>query len=56
MLDAATNTDKFCIATGGPVLASGEHVTGIGVRSLLHKGGPQLKSGPLIIQPPPGKN
>jgi len=27
MFGAATNTNK-CIATGGPVLASGEHVTG----------------------------
>jgi len=27
MFGAATNTNKFCIATGGPVLASGEHVT-----------------------------
>jgi len=25
---AASNTNKFCTATGGPVLASGEHVTG----------------------------
>jgi len=28
MFGAATNTNKFCTATGGPVLASGEHVTG----------------------------
>ena len=28
MFSAATNTNKFCIATGGPVLAGGEHVTG----------------------------
>ena len=28
MFGAATNTSKFCTATGGPVLASGEHVTG----------------------------
>jgi len=28
MFGAATNTNKFCIATGGPVLVSGEHVTG----------------------------
>jgi len=28
MSGAATNTNKFCTATGGPVLASGEHVTG----------------------------
>jgi len=28
MFGAATNTNKFYIATGGPVLASGEHVTG----------------------------
>jgi len=28
MFGAATNTNKLCIATGGPVLASGEHVTG----------------------------
>ena len=28
MFGAATNTNKFCIATGGPVLASGEHVIG----------------------------
>jgi len=28
MLCAATNTNKVWIATGGPVLASGEHVTG----------------------------
>jgi len=28
MFGAAANTNKFCIATGGPVLASGEHVTG----------------------------
>jgi len=25
---AATNTNKFCTATGGPILASGEHVAG----------------------------
>ena len=30
MFGAATNTNKFCTATGGPVLASGEHVTGGG--------------------------
>jgi len=29
MFGAATNTNKFCTATGGPVLASGEHVTGV---------------------------
>jgi len=36
MFDAATNTNKFCIATGGAVLASGELVTGglVAVRSL----------------------
>jgi len=28
MFGAATNTNKFRTATGGPVLASGEHVTG----------------------------
>ena len=28
MFGAATNTNKFSTATGGPVLASGEHVTG----------------------------
>jgi len=28
MFSAATNTNKFCIATGGPVLAGGKHVTG----------------------------
>jgi len=28
MFGAATNTNKFCTATGGLVLASGEHVTG----------------------------
>jgi len=28
MFGAATNTNKLCIATSGPVLASGEHVTG----------------------------
>ena len=28
MFGAATNTNKFGTATGGPVLASGEHVTG----------------------------
>jgi len=28
MFGAATNTNKFCTATGGPVLASGGHVTG----------------------------
>jgi len=28
MFGAATNTNKFCTATGGPVLASGEHVAG----------------------------
>ena len=28
MFGAATNTNKYCTATGGPVLASGEHVTG----------------------------
>jgi len=28
MFGAATNTNKFCIATGGLVLASGEHMTG----------------------------
>ena len=28
MFGAATNTNKFNIATGGPVLACGEHVTG----------------------------
>jgi len=27
MFGAATNTNKFCNATDGPVLASGEHVT-----------------------------
>jgi len=28
MFGATTNTNKFSTATGGPVLASGEHVTG----------------------------
>ena len=28
MFGASTNTNKFCIAIGGPVLASGERVTG----------------------------
>ena len=28
MFGTATNTNKFCTATGGPVLARGEHVTG----------------------------
>ena len=28
MFGAATNTNKFCTATGSPVLASGKHVTG----------------------------
>jgi len=28
MFGAATNTNKFCTATCGPVLASGEHVIG----------------------------
>ena len=28
MFGAATNTNKFCTATGGPVLASGKNVTG----------------------------
>jgi len=28
MFGAATNTNKFCTATGGLVLAIGEHVTG----------------------------
>ena len=28
MFGADTNANKFCSATGGPVLASGEHVTG----------------------------
>jgi len=28
MFGAATNTNKFCTATGGPVMARGEHVTG----------------------------
>ena len=27
MFGAATNTNKFCTATGSPVFASGEHVT-----------------------------
>jgi len=34
MFGAATSTNKFTIATGGPVLASGEHVTGGLTRSL----------------------
>jgi len=36
MFGAATNTNKFCIATGGPVLPSGKHVTGglVAARSL----------------------
>jgi len=36
MFGAATNTNKFCIATGGPVLARGDHVTGglVAARSL----------------------
>ena len=36
MFGAATNTNKFCIATGDLVLASGEHVTGglVAARSL----------------------
>ena len=36
MFGAATNTNKFCIATGGLVLACGEHVTGglVAARSL----------------------
>jgi len=37
MFGAASNTNKFCTTTGGPVLASGEHVTGG-----LVGGGPQL--------------
>ena len=28
MFGAATNANKFCTATGGSVLASGEHVAG----------------------------
>jgi len=39
MVGAATNTNTFCIATGGPVLPSGEreHVTGglVAARSLV---------------------
>jgi len=37
MFGAATNTNKFCIATGGPVLASGEHMSGglVAARSLV---------------------
>jgi len=31
MFGGATNTNKFCIATGGPVLASGEHVVTAGL-------------------------
>jgi len=36
MFGAAANTNKSCIATGGQVLASGEHVTGglVAARSL----------------------
>jgi len=36
MFGAATNTNKFCVATGGPALASGEHVTSglVAARSL----------------------
>jgi len=36
MFGAATNPNKFRIATGGPVLASGEHVSGglVAARSL----------------------
>jgi len=36
MFGAVTNTNKFCIATGGPALANGEHVTGglVAARSL----------------------
>jgi len=33
---AATNRSKVCLATGGPVLASGENVTG----GLVPGGGP----------------
>jgi len=28
MFGAASKTNKFCTATGGPVLVRGEHVTG----------------------------
>jgi len=36
MFGAATNTNKFCIATGGPVSGSGKNVTGglVAARSL----------------------
>ena len=36
MFGAVTNTNKFCIATGGPALANGEYVTGglVAARSL----------------------
>jgi len=36
MFGAANNTNKFCTATGGPVLASGGRVTGglVAARSL----------------------
>jgi len=36
MFGPASNTNKFCVATGGPALASGGHVTGgqVAARSL----------------------
>jgi len=45
MFGAATITNKFCIATGGSVLAGGEHVTGGGPqpsRLLRPAGHPRL--------------
>jgi len=44
MFGAATNTNKFCIATGGPALASGEHVTDglVAARSSRPVGRPRL--------------
>ena len=52
MFGTATNTNEFCIATGGPALASGEHATGglVAARSLAAAlrpvGRPRLNGGP----------
>jgi len=61
MFGAATNTNKFCTATGGAVLARGEHMTGglMAARSLAaargllaaHVGGQQAAYPPSRTHP-----
>jgi len=54
MFGVATNTNKFCTATGGPVLASSEHVTG-GLMAARRKAARGLLAGHGWVGGPRGR-